>query len=93
MAKPGPNLAIALAMEHGLIQKLANSGDQFGVGKNPRTTLLRLPRMPLAMSGGRLSPIAPMMSPVGSLKPTAPAMNAVSAATKIPNGKIANRKR
>src|SRR4051794_36956360 len=28
--KPGPNLAIALAVERSLIQKLANGADQFG---------------------------------------------------------------
>src|SRR4051794_29441528 len=52
MPKPGPDLAIALAAEHGFIQKLANGSDQFGVGKNFRAALLRFPRMPLAMPGG-----------------------------------------
>src|SRR4051794_6304899 len=52
MPKPGPNLAIALAVEHSFIQKLANGANQFGVGKNPRAALLRFPRMSLAMPGG-----------------------------------------
>src|SRR3954447_22763526 len=52
MPKPGPDLAIALAAEHSFIQKLANGSDQFGVGKNLRAALLRLPPMPLAMPGG-----------------------------------------
>src|SRR4051812_38364870 len=52
MPKPGPDLAIALAAEHGFLQKLANGSDEFGVGKNFRAALLRFPRMPLAMPGG-----------------------------------------
>ena len=50
-------------------------------------------RTPLAICAGRLSPTAPMIWLVGSAKPTAFATNAVSAATKIPNGKTANRNR
>src|SRR5947209_6247072 len=51
MPKPGPDLAIALATEHGCIQKLANGSEQLSVGKNLRAALLRFPRMPLAMPG------------------------------------------
>ena len=49
--------------------------------------------MALAMSGGRLSLTAPRIFWVGSSMPTHWATNAVSAATKIPNGKTANRNR
>src|SRR5436305_5178253 len=52
MPKSGPDLAIALAAEHGFIQKLANGSDQLGVGKNLRAAFLRFPWMPLAMPGG-----------------------------------------
>src|SRR3954469_23648191 len=40
MPKPGPNLAIALAAEHRLMQQLANGSDQFGVGEHLGAPLL-----------------------------------------------------
>src|SRR3954468_21725987 len=52
MPKPGPNLAIALAAEHRLIQQLANGTHQFGVGEHLWAPLLLFPRMPLTMPGG-----------------------------------------
>ena len=63
------------------------------LGRTVPITCSSCGRIAFATSGGRLSLIPPMSCPVGSWIPTAPATNADSAATKMPNGKIANRNR